>query len=161
MSKENSFLLLKKIIEQNPEIKNKMENEYNREYDNCCKDMPKKYISYLKIPLLFSGVYIIISIFLASWAFIALHENIYWLDKSILLMIPLTMFVSLFFIISLNYNNYSDFYQNKKESFSRKELRIKSVVNKFTLGIKPDVQLMEEKITYADIKNLLDLKEKK
>lgn len=163
MSKQNSLLQLKEIIENNSDIRNKLKNKYMADYTTSCHNMEKKYISYLKIPLLFSCVYMIISVFSACYMFFALNKNIYWVNNSFFFIVFIAMFLSLVFIISLNYDNYSDFYLNIQEKFNQRIFSIKSVVNGFTLDIKKYPGIMEENnITYKEIRDILaeqDLKD--
>jgi len=163
MSKQNSLLLLKEIIENNSNVRNKLKNKYMADYAHSCHDMEKKYISYLKIPLIFSCFYMIISIFGACHMFFVLTENIYWVNKSFFVMLFIAIFLSLVFIISLNYDNYSDFYLNTKEKFNKRTFSIKSVVNGFNIDVQKYPGVMEEKnITYKEIGDILaeqDLKD--
>lgn len=163
MSKQNSLLLLKEITENNSDVRNKLKNKYMADYADSCHNMEKKYISYLKIPLFFSFVYMIISVFCAGYMFFALNENIYWVNKSFFFIILIAMFLCLLFIISFNYDNYSDFYLNTKEQFNQRKFSIKSVVNGFNFDVKKYPGVMEEKnITYKEIRDILaeqDLKD--
>lgn len=163
MSKQNSLLLLKEIIENNSNVRNKLKNKYMADYAHYCHDMEKKYISYLKIPLIFSCFYMIISVLGACYMSFALNENIYWVNKSFFYIMFIAMFLCLVFIISLNYDNYSDFYLNTKEKFNQRTFSIKSVVNGFNLDVQKYRGVMEEKnITYKEIGDILaeqDLKD--